>query len=283
MYHGTSSIFLKKILKVGLLASPPTRIYDDGDLKTIGGTYITRNVETAIDYGQEATEKHGGQVILVTVQYVQDSGYVDEDYIMQQISTALSVSQKFNERELTRAQRIYKNITNPKLFKISDGNKPLIKEYSNMIAETGKVNVYTIHRDENIANMRQKVLRLIKPQDIEKISELFIDRDITFKGKTRIVEIANIDTNEIIYPKKDKKKRFIIAYDFDNEMTYSLEIDDHVDSENFVKAFERATKIKIDDYRTVVPYDENTKKELQKDTDIDTDDFEIIGDRIKLK
>jgi hypothetical protein len=283
MYHGTSSIFLRKILKVGLLASPPKRVYDDGDMRTIGGVYLSSDVETAIDYGQEATEKHGGQVILVKIQYVQDSGNVDEDYIMQQIGTALSISFKFQERETTIANRIYQHITNPKLFKISDCDKPLLKEYADMIAETGKSNVYTIHRDENIANMREKVLRLIKPKDIDKISEIFIDRDITFKGKTRIIEIMNIDTSEIIYPLKKKKKKFIIAYDFDNENTHALEIDDHVDPENFVQAFERAMKIKIDDYRTVVPYDEATKKALQVDTDINIDDFVVIGDRINLK
>ena len=283
MYHGTTSKNLREILKHGLRANPPKRVYDQGDMKTAGGVYLTRNMELAIDYADHASDEFGGQPILITIQYTKDSGHVDEDILMQQIANAFTYITKANKRnEDEIADIIYQYITNKKYFKISDDDKLLMREYADVIANAGGRNVYTIHRYADIVDMRDKVLRRIKPA--QEASEIFVDRDIKFSGKTRIKKITNVNTSEIIYPKDKKIEKFIIAYDFDNEMTYAFDVTENIDVERFIQSFERSTNIKIDEYRTVYAYDKSTINKLMKaDTDIDTDDFEIIGNRIKLK
>lgn len=280
MYHGTTSNNLREILKNGLRASPPKRVYDDGDYKTIGGVYITSDPETAIDYAQEATERFGGDVILIEVQYVKDSGYVDEDVLMQQISNALSYISHKNIIDSDKKQQIiYKYITQEKYFKVSEIDKNLLKDYAGVIADARKANAYAIHKDPNISQIRDRVLKKLRPAS--EVSELFVDRDIKFSGKTKIKKITNIDTSQIIYPRREQATKYIIAYDFDNGVTYALEVEGNADVKQFIDSLERSKNARIDDYKTVYAHDKKTKEKLAS-TVINTDDFNIIGNRIVL-
>jgi hypothetical protein len=85
MYHGTSDLFFKDILKHGLLANPPKRTYDseNGNVgyETYGGVYLTNKFLDARDAARYAVEVSGGYPIIVNVQYVMGSGNIDEDRI----------------------------------------------------------------------------------------------------------------------------------------------------------------------------------------------------------
>lgn len=89
VYHGTSSIFLKTILKNGLLTTPPTRTYDSqvnnysdpAEDTFSGGVYLTPDKKEAIRYAEESVDINGGDPIIIEVEYVIGSEEMDEDSI----------------------------------------------------------------------------------------------------------------------------------------------------------------------------------------------------------
>ena len=105
MYHGTSSVFLPSIQKFGLDPNPkPIRkpgdphpsqirklgldpipaqksfgIEDGEEWASYGGIYLTTAKNMAQAAARSAVRNHGGDPILITVQYVLGSGGLDED------------------------------------------------------------------------------------------------------------------------------------------------------------------------------------------------------------
>jgi len=93
MYHGTSDIFARQIMKTGLLANPPKRTYDDDHvdaaMKTFGGVYLTPKLSYANAISDDAVESHGGKPLLITLQFAQGSADVDEDLILDHFEKAV--------------------------------------------------------------------------------------------------------------------------------------------------------------------------------------------------
>lgn len=89
VYHGTSSIFLKSILKKGLITTPPKPTYDSknndwGDPAEdtfSGGVYMTPNKKDAVRYAEESVEINGGDPVIIEIDYVVGSEEMDEDSI----------------------------------------------------------------------------------------------------------------------------------------------------------------------------------------------------------
>lgn len=89
VYHGTSSIFLKSILKKGLITTPPKVTYDSksndwGDPAEdtfSGGVYMTPNKKEAVRYAEESVEINGGDPVIIEIDYVVGSEEMDEDSI----------------------------------------------------------------------------------------------------------------------------------------------------------------------------------------------------------
>ena len=95
MYHGTSSNLVPSILKFGLVANPPKRTYSrDTDVEqqgydSYGGVYLSKNIDLAKDAAYTAVKAHGGDAVMITVQYVLTSGTIDEDEITALFLSAL--------------------------------------------------------------------------------------------------------------------------------------------------------------------------------------------------
>lgn len=88
MYHGTSSVYLRSILKRGLLSHPPRATYSrDSGMDSVGydtfsgGIYLTSNRDNAVGNSEDSVSIHGGEPIVVAVRYVIGSEQVDEDDI----------------------------------------------------------------------------------------------------------------------------------------------------------------------------------------------------------
>lgn len=96
MYHGTSDVFLKSILKNGLLANPPKQTYSGDEdnpfgasVRTFGGVYFTSSRKYAETIAEDAVEAHGGNPLIVTLQIVLGSMDIDEDLINNPLSKAI--------------------------------------------------------------------------------------------------------------------------------------------------------------------------------------------------
>ena len=98
MFHGTSDVNLRSILKNGLMHQPPAATFGGRDedefnqelsMKTFGGVYITPVRVYALTIADDATMVFGGNRILITIQYVHGSGDVDEDPVIDSFERAI--------------------------------------------------------------------------------------------------------------------------------------------------------------------------------------------------
>jgi hypothetical protein len=89
MYHGTSTLHVRSILKQGLIVDPKYRNYDSeqndwtdpADDTYSGGVYLTQSVSVAEDYAEMVADTLGGEPVIVEIQMVLGSEEVDEDII----------------------------------------------------------------------------------------------------------------------------------------------------------------------------------------------------------
>lgn len=88
-YHGTTDVFLREILKKGMLPNPQNRVWDEDpnanamkiSLESLYGTYWTTNLMTATSATRDATKKFNGNAIIVIASIVPESGVADEDHV----------------------------------------------------------------------------------------------------------------------------------------------------------------------------------------------------------
>lgn len=86
-FHGTTTTFLKSILKHGMIPNPNKSVYDSDDTarenrpsnKTIGGTYFTTRLGTAASAATSAKNKFNGNPIIIIANIQLKSTYGDED------------------------------------------------------------------------------------------------------------------------------------------------------------------------------------------------------------
>lgn len=97
-YHGTSTKFLRTILKKGLQSNPQQRVWqeDQGSdarqtsRKSLNGVYATTNLMTAISSAGNAYRKFGGRPLIVIIKGQARSGFHDEDSVRGAIQRAFS-------------------------------------------------------------------------------------------------------------------------------------------------------------------------------------------------
>lgn len=96
-WHGTSTKYLREILKKGLIPDPKELQYDKersqgsaASIKTYGGSYLTSKLQTAMSYSSNAVRNKGGEelVLAVTFETKSNSVLLDEDYFMSYLKYA---------------------------------------------------------------------------------------------------------------------------------------------------------------------------------------------------
>ena len=89
-YHGTTDVFLREILKKGMVPDPSKKKWDVDtsesslgqiSLSSLGGSYWTTNLMTAMSSARHTTRKFGGEQIIVIASIVPESAVADEDDI----------------------------------------------------------------------------------------------------------------------------------------------------------------------------------------------------------
>lgn len=99
MYHGTSTKFLRSILKQGLIPNPKMRVWKDDEAamrqagqesrKALDGIYFASNFMTAVSAGGNAYRKFGGTYLFVAAQLQPRHAYADEDTIKIKLEKAI--------------------------------------------------------------------------------------------------------------------------------------------------------------------------------------------------
>jgi hypothetical protein len=208
-YHGTSTKFLRSILKHGLLKNPPKRVYspdgisDEGQRTFPNAVYLTSDVDIAQEAALWATDVFGGNPMVVVVQYVYGSGEMDEDVFTFKLSSFLRTTKtksdfvkkflqqfrgmKYNEKIVTElVEKLYDII-----IAFMEENNISIKK----LPEGDIINVIRLHQPyEEVVS---ELLRRVNPKEANTVR---VPRDIGFSGKTRIIQIFNPETDKILYP-----------------------------------------------------------------------------------
>jgi hypothetical protein len=253
LYHGTSTLFLRSILKYGLVMNPPKRTFSrDTDFEQQGydsyeGVYLARIEDYAEEAADWAIKAHGGERLLITVQAVVGSSLTDEDDITGLFLTA--ISKMFRKtKKLSEVTEIMKTITGDRKttmidksvhdmmsnsedfggyrlesgldFRFSPASKPalssILYKSIDILVTAGEntpntdtdfyIEFYLLPKlryDPEYENAMQVLLKGIRVKNSKSVR---MTRNIGFSGKTRILEIKNLDTGVVIYPKVSQRK-----------------------------------------------------------------------------
>lgn len=193
MYHGTTDKYLQSIKVHGLRPDRPGNGFgsNEPDMESYGGVYLTAERGTAEEAASEVAHIHGGNPIVITVQYVLGSGGADEDQILQDlfgIIDDIGSSKTFVKRAPA----------------VLGGNLPqgdykyLVSFYNRAKRIANGEDVYSyeeeILTDPKIRQIVRYLLGKIRMTNIKRDTNVRLTRPITFKGKTRITNIEKISS-----------------------------------------------------------------------------------------
>lgn len=240
VYHGTSSHFKRTLLKQGLLANPPKRTYNvsnpDADIEsdsewevaTYGGIYVTTDpayakgaAHVTVDKLRETVPASDNQIMMLTIQYVIGSAGIDEDFVLETLESAvmsyqqqlLAVTKPTTQLTSAMSTQFMKLFQKENFGTMAQYMPQLLAQYfTNLINVL--IPMQSVQRaeflDEFIANNnRNTVLKTGTIKIMDNISGNYkdmptnfrIDRDIGFKGKTRILQMSV--GKEIIFQAQD--------------------------------------------------------------------------------
>jgi ribosomal protein L13 len=219
MYHGTSSVFLRSILKQGLLPNPGQTSWDGGgEMISLGGVYMAPQTRTALKAGQGAVEKHGGEIIIIEIQSVYLSGTPDEDQVFDHILELVYQGYRRNYA----APDDPKTIFNSAILRLKHSftlNQQAVDKIKNFIQVAIQVaNKLNLPKDLGLSDASKKLvvqpeIRALMLDILNSLKVVYkkdskydiynrnvrITRPIGFRGKTRIIKIYNYNTKEVYY------------------------------------------------------------------------------------
>lgn len=239
MYHGTSSVYLDSILSNGLLSNPPRVTYsrdssmDDPAYDTFsGGVYLTNDFDSALSNAEDAISIHGGDPIVVMVQYVVGSEQVDEDDITSLIKLVFAGildSSTITTGVLTRddfikvldmsgnysdaRNRFIRHISTHRAFRrvsnravgellgsMFDYVVDFVRNFSrgdiriNSLIQSYFLN--SVRHDSEFEDLMRELMREMSPSGSGTVR---IARDIGYRGKTRILRIVDGRSGRVYY------------------------------------------------------------------------------------
>lgn len=191
MYHGTTDKYLQSIKVYGLRPDRPGNGFgsDEPGMESYGGVYLTADRGTAEEAASEVSQIHGGNPIIITVQYVLGSGGADEDQILHSlldIIDDIGSSKTFVKRapavlggNLPQGDYRYLVSFYNRVKRIANGEDAFSYEEE-------------ILTDPKIRQIVRYLLSKTRMSDIKRDTNVRLTRPITFKGKTRITNIEKI-------------------------------------------------------------------------------------------
>lgn len=110
-WHGTSSKYLRQILKQGLIPFPKERQFEDVDrgghisIETFGGVYLTDNFVTASSYAKGASRGRGGNPLYVgvTLETRSPQALPDEDTVIPMLASATGTGSAYDLADRPRS------------------------------------------------------------------------------------------------------------------------------------------------------------------------------------
>ena len=210
MYHGTTSEFLRSILKTGLQPQPGQKSWtgpEGANLESLDGVYFAPDIRISARAARAAAEKHGGKPMMIAAQVVTDSGTPDEDLIFHSAmrNAFLSLKDGRPQDAWTQTQADLKWAIKPtQQTQVKMGE--FIKQAQDIIQRDGlltqanpvDIEGYLLKQQELkdlmpgvLATMRMNTDPRLDPSN-HQVGNARILRPVAFRGKTRIIKIWEI-------------------------------------------------------------------------------------------
>lgn len=209
VFHGTTTAFLRSILKTGLNPDVEQRSWVGGGGvagESFGGVYLTADEVIASWAADAASRTHGGDPMLITVQYVLGSGGIDEDEVFDSFishSRYAVVENNYSDLLKDAMQLISGSVTKKTQRLVSKLLMELVAYFKKKPIELLKVSYDVDDRvkaDPHFRDMVRQIIESTRVTSFDKSTNVRVTRPIGFSGKTRILQIKNIKTGEIYYP-----------------------------------------------------------------------------------
>lgn len=111
MYHGTSTAYLRRILKVGLVPEPAEKQFPDVRpyFGNYPGVYFLRGVQEAMHYAGGTAQKRGGDPMIVQAQIETRTPGVtlDEEFLIQRIEFACVAATRMSVKTVDMDKRVH--------------------------------------------------------------------------------------------------------------------------------------------------------------------------------
>jgi hypothetical protein len=214
VYHGTSTAFLRSILKTGLNPDVEQRSWVGGGGtagESFGGVYLTADEMIAGWAADAASRTHGGEPMLITVQYVLGSGGIDEDEVFDSFISHARYAVVENDYAslLGDAMKLISGSVTKKTQRlVSKLLMELVAYFKKKPMQILKVSYDVdekVKADPHFRDLVKQIIESTRVTSFDRSTNVRVTRPIGFSGKTRILQIKNIKTGEIYYP-ADKNK-----------------------------------------------------------------------------
>lgn len=217
MYHGTSSNFVRSILKTGLIPDPKTRSWGDpetmgADKESLYGIYLTPYVGKAKSAAETAARTNKGTPVIITIQYVSGSGGLDEDDINGIVCYAVAERyEKFIKNFDIGFNRILEDIKELTSTAFNRRSFDLLKQLTTVAVNIASRNLEAVESLEFKSIQGNPEYRQLLTQFTESVKlfpkgdagweseNIKITRPIGFSGKTKIIKIEDLKTKQIYY------------------------------------------------------------------------------------
>lgn len=193
MYHGTSSVFLRSILKHGMQPNPKQRVWTPNDtasiatptMASLSGSYWTSDLSLAQSSSNTAVKRVGGEPILIMAQIQTQQAKADEDVVTPDIDHAVNTT-------ITRMMRVnakdYDRIINLYWYKLDDWQmNTLYTQFAHEFHKTLTRNPQQPPDKKLAQQVLDSYMRRILAHRIEKMDpeskKLFLDN---IKNRSRI-------------------------------------------------------------------------------------------------
>jgi hypothetical protein len=217
MYHGTTDLYLKSILKNGLLKNPPQRGYGNaqpGNETFPGAVYLTANRKLAREAALDMVWERGGNPLIITVASHTTAGTIDEDTIFQSIVNRAVADAVYDNQQppvdqnkirfFIQSLKMELDITSITRFTnkslellskiytyIIETVNQLKSEYKNTTHIIVSMLSDRLMTDQPLRAMVRELIDTLKVYNPEETS-VRIRQTVGFKGRTRIVRIDRL-------------------------------------------------------------------------------------------
>lgn len=228
LYHGTSDVFLRTILKQGLIVNPNQRNLVGGEdeslqLRQQQGVYFTNDQPYAKMAAQSASEKFGGRPIIIVINRTRNYGVAGREAESKLLDIGLRVRQFQGYGDDNYVQTALKSLPRGKygqnimqyvqeyfeiLFNMLDSNPDLDPATTNDWNEKNIRKRKLINTPE-LFGMLEKISAEARPDTSEQgdtnreLVNIRILNNIGYSGKTRIILIYDLLTNKVYYQAPD--------------------------------------------------------------------------------